>query len=150
MSAVMTANRSAPVVAASEIEVNADPEVVWGVLTDFDRWPDWNPDVKSITLRGGVAEGSEFRWKAGSWNITSRIRRVDRPTLIAWTGKMIGIGAVHVWQLEPHDGKTVVRTEESWEGLLPSILRGQMKKMLRNSLDAGLHALKVEAERRRA
>lgn len=143
---MMTADRNAPVVAASEIEIDAVPEVVWGVLIDFERWPEWSPGVKSMDLRGGVAEGSEFRWKAGSFTITSRLRRVDPPRLVAWTGKMPGIGAVHVWHLEQMNGHTIVRTEESWDGLLPRLLRGPMEGMLRKSLDDGLHALKAEVE----
>ena len=39
------ANRQAPVFAASEIEIGADPDAVWDVLADFERWPSWNPDV---------------------------------------------------------------------------------------------------------
>jgi uncharacterized protein YndB with AHSA1/START domain len=58
-------NEDAPAVGASEIEIAAAPETVWEVLTDIDRWPTWNPDIKSRSLQGGVAEGSVFRWKAG-------------------------------------------------------------------------------------
>lgn len=36
--------------------VNASAERVWHVLTDFDRWADWNPSVPSI--RGEPQVGS--------------------------------------------------------------------------------------------
>ena len=39
----MEANREAPVFAASEVEIEAGPDAVWDVLTDFERWPTWNP-----------------------------------------------------------------------------------------------------------
>lgn len=39
-----------PVVAASEIEITATPEVVWAVLTEFGRWPSWNPEVTSMSM----------------------------------------------------------------------------------------------------
>jgi carbon monoxide dehydrogenase subunit G len=141
-------DRSAPVIAAGEIEVSADPETVWAVISDLERWPSWNPEVKSLELEGDVAEGSVFRWKAGPGTITSTLRVVDRPRMIGWTGKTLGIGAVDIYRLEPKDTGTVVRTEESWDGLLARLLRGRMRKTLQGSIDAGLDRLKAEAERR--
>jgi hypothetical protein len=143
-------NRTAPAVAASEGEIAADPETVWEVLTGFEAWPDWNPDVRSIRVEGGLAEGTVFRWKAGRATITSTIRRVERPRLIGWTGKAVGIEAVHVWRLEPLEGGTLARTEESWGGVLVRILSGSMRKNLQATLDSGLAHLKAEAERRAA
>ena len=58
-------DRNAPVVGDAEIEIAADAEIVWDVLTDVEGWPLWNPDVKSVALEGEVAEGTEFRWKTG-------------------------------------------------------------------------------------
>jgi len=138
----------APVIASGETEVAADPEVVWEVMAAIDRWPDWNPDVKSAFLEGELAPGSKFSWKAGPGTITSRIQQVERLQSLAWTGRSLGINAVHVWRLEPRDDKTVVRTEESWEGLLVRIFRSPMQKMLQRAIDAGLLHLKAEAERR--
>ena len=144
----MEINRSAPAVASSEIEVAAPPEVVWDVIADFPAWPDWNPDVKSISIDGPVAPGTQFRWKAGPTTITSTLREVERPGAIAWSGKALGLAAVHAWRLEPRDGATLLRTEESWDGLLPRLLRGRMQRTLQDSLDTGLPHLKAEAERR--
>ena len=107
----------APVVGASKIEIAAAPKAVWDVLTAFDRWPSWNPDVKSMSTQGAVVEGSVFRWKAGPGTITSTIRRVEPPRLIAWIGKTLGIRAIHFWWLEPRDRRTFVRTAESFDGL---------------------------------
>ena len=67
----------APVVTRTEIEITAPPEVVWGVLTAFDRWPSWNPEVKSMSAPDPLAVGSTFRWKAGPGTITSRIEHLE-------------------------------------------------------------------------
>lgn len=144
----MNVDENAPVFARSEIQVEAAPEIVWGLMADIEGWPVWNPDVKSASLRGEVTEGTEFRWKAGPGTITSTLRRVDPPRLMAWTGKTLGIRAIHVWRLEPRDGKTLVRTEESWEGLLSRVLRGAFQRTLEKALTSGLQSLKREAERR--
>jgi uncharacterized membrane protein len=144
----MEVNRSAPAVASNEIEVAAPAEVVWDVLADLERWPDWNPDVKSMSIEGPVADGTRFKWKAGPGTITSTLERVERPTLIAWTGKTMGISAIHVWRFEPRDGSTLVHAEESWEGPIVRVLRGRMARMLQDDVDSSLPLLKAEAERR--
>jgi hypothetical protein len=144
----MDVDRTAPVIAASDVEIAANPDAVWDVLTDFDRWPAWNPGVTSMSFRGNVAEGTEFRWKAGPGTITSTIRTVERPRLIAWTGKTLGITGVHVYRLEPRDGRTLVATEESFDGILARLAPRRMQKMLKKSLDAGLLHLKARVEER--
>lgn len=141
-------NKRAPIIGASEIEIAAAPEVVWEVLTAFEWWPSWNRDVTSMSVQGSVAEGSVFRWKAGPVTITSTIRRVEPPRLIAWTGKTLGIKAIHFWWLESRGGKTFVRTEESFEGLVARLFRRSLQKKLDSGLANGLRYLKAEAERR--
>jgi uncharacterized protein YndB with AHSA1/START domain len=141
-------NASAPVVSRSEIEIAAAPDAVWDVLTAFERWPSWLRDVKSMEMQGPVAPGAVFRWRAGPGTITSTIQRVERPRLIAWTGRTFGINAIHFWHFEERDGGTFVRTEESYEGLMARLLRGYLQRTLDRALDDGLQDLKVEVERR--
>jgi uncharacterized protein YndB with AHSA1/START domain len=141
-------DENAPVVARSEIEIAASPDVAWDVLTAIEDWPSWNPAVKSVSIEGGIDEGSTFRWKAGPGTIASTIGNVDRPRRIAWTGTTFGVRAIHVHTFEPDAGGTLVRSEESWDGLLPRLFRGRLRKTLESSLHAGLRQLKAEAERR--
>lgn len=146
----MEIDRSAPVIAESRIEIAVRPDVVWEVLADFERWPEWNPDVKSMSLEGPVAEGTTFRWRAGPATITSTLRSVQPPREIGWTGKTLGIDALHVWRFDAGDGHTPAFTAESFAGWLPRLLRGPMRKQLQSTLDVGLSRLKAEAERRAA
>ena len=146
----MDVKRDAPVLAAGEIEIASEPEAVWDVLTDFAAWPSWNPDVKSMAFEGGLAEGAEFRWKAGPGTITATIRRVERPLLIGWTGKTLGMSAVHVYRLERRDGGTLVTTEESFDGPIARLARRPLRRMLAASLEGGLRALKTRVEAPRA
>jgi uncharacterized protein YndB with AHSA1/START domain len=88
--AYATADARAPVIGAREIVISADPETVWEVLAGIDRWPAWNPDVKWVSVEGDVVEGTQFRWKSGSGTLTSTLRRVEPPRLIAWTGRIFG------------------------------------------------------------
>jgi uncharacterized protein YndB with AHSA1/START domain len=33
----------------TEIEINAPPSRVWQILTDFEKYPTWNPFIKKIS-----------------------------------------------------------------------------------------------------
>ena len=43
----------------TEIQIEADPAEVWAVLTDFDRYPDWNPFI--VDVRGDAEPGERLR-----------------------------------------------------------------------------------------
>ena len=146
----MPANENAQVRAAAEVEIGAPPQVVWEVLTRFENWPNWNPEVKSMSFPGPLAPGTQFRWKSGPGTIVSTLERVEAPNYIAWRGRTLTIDAYHEWWLEPRDGGTQVRTQESFSGLLARLLRRTLQKTLDRSLEDGLERLKREAERRSA
>src|SRR4029453_14720982 len=89
-----------------EIQIAAPPEIVWEVLTDFDRWQDWNPEVKSMSFAGPLPPGAMFRWKAGPGTIVSTVEEIDRPRYIRWRGRTLSISAIHEWRFEGRDGGT--------------------------------------------
>jgi uncharacterized protein YndB with AHSA1/START domain len=133
-----------------ELQIDADPETVFSVIAAIDQWPVWNPDVKSVRVEGPVQPGTVFRWKAGPSSLTSTLRVVDPPHEIAWTGTTMGIKAVHVFRFQATDGGTLARSEESWEGLLASLLKGYSRRTLDKGIGSVLSHLKAEAERRAA
>jgi hypothetical protein len=141
------ASPDAPVNSRRSIDISAPPEVVWEVLTRFADWPQWNPDVKSMSFDGPVAPGSSFRWKAGPGTIVSTLEEVDPPRYVRWRGRTMTFRAIHEWRLEPRDGGAYVETEESFSGVLARLMRGSLQKTLDRSLEEGLHHLKREAER---
>jgi uncharacterized protein YndB with AHSA1/START domain len=146
----MDIDRDAPATAEGELQINATPETVFAVISAIDEWPSWNPDVKSVTLWGPVQPGTIFRWKSGPSSLTSTLQVVDPPHEIGWTGTTMGIKAVHVFRFQANGGGTLVRSEESWEGLLAGLLRGYSRKTLDKGIRGVLSHLKVEAERRAA
>ena len=137
-----------PVSSKAGAEIAAPPEVVWDVLTRFEDWPDWNPDVKSMSFSGPLEPGVEFRWKAGPATIVSTLEQVEPPRQVRWRGRTMSIKANHQWRLEPRDGGTHVETEESFSGVLARLFRRPIQKTLDKSLSEGLEHLKREAERR--
>jgi uncharacterized protein YndB with AHSA1/START domain len=146
----MEINRNAPATAQGELQIAADRQTVFAVIAAIDQWPSWNPDIKSVTLQGPVQPGTGFRWKSGPSTLTSTLQVVDPPQEIAWTGTTMGIKAVHVFRFQASDGATLARSEESWEGLLASLLKGYSRKSLDKAIRSILSHLKIEAERRAA
>lgn len=146
----MDINRNAPATASAENLVHAPLEVVWAVQTGLMEWPLWNPDVTRMDMQGSLVPGAEFRWKAGGASIRSTLREVEPRRRIVWTGRTMGIDAIHVWNFTEESRGVRVRTEESFDGWIVRLFRSQMRRMLLTSLENGLAALKRESERRAA
>jgi uncharacterized protein YndB with AHSA1/START domain len=144
----MDINRDAPVQEGAQAEIAAPLELVWEVQSELARWPEWNPDITDVQLTGPLAPGSVFKWKAGGLRIVSELQEVNPPQRLAWTGRTLGIRAVHTWTFEETGGRTRVSTEESFEGWLPGLLRRPLGQSLRTTLEKGLSALAAECERR--
>ena len=142
----MEIHREAPIKGSAETEIDAPPELVWEVLTTFAEWPRWNPDVTELAMEGMLEVGTVFRWKSGPGTITSTLQVVLPPLEVAWTGKTLGLRAVHVYRLRPLNGGTSITTEESWDGWVARFFRRRMQKTLDKAMQAGLESLKAEAE----
>jgi uncharacterized protein YndB with AHSA1/START domain len=143
-------DRDAPATAEGRIQIAAPPETVWAVMADLSAWPTWNSDVKTMVFDGRLEPGSVFRWKSGSASLVSTLQMVEAPREIGWTGETMGIDAVHVFRFEPMGGGTLVRSGESFRGLIPSVLKKYSRNILQRGIDRTLASLKFEAERRAA
>jgi len=85
--------------------------------------------------------------KAGPVTIKARIESAEKPHVFAWTGRTLGISAIHTWRLDRSEGGTRVQTQESMEGFPAWLLRAAMQKKLDSVLETWLRAMKIEAER---
>lgn len=149
-------NKNAPALASQETFVDAPVKVVWEVLSGLDNWPQWNESITKIDVRGAIDAGTEFRWVADGVKIRSRLKEVNAPNRIVWsgvaTGVMLGImggvQGIHVCELCKEGDGTMVRTEESLEGAVVSLFPHRAQKVLDGVLLKGLSALKKEAESR--
>lgn len=140
-------DESAPVKAAGEVEIAADAETVWQLMSGIDEWPRWNSDIRQAHLEGRLQPGSTFEWRSGPGTITSTLDAVEPGKKLAWHGSTMGVHAKHVWRLQPRDHqRTVVHTEESWTGLPARLFRRSSQHTLEHAIESGLQRLKAAAE----
>lgn len=119
----------------TEININAAPEKVWSVLTDFKNYPDWNPFIRSIS---GKAE----------MNNTLKVeivppggrRMVFRPVVITrtenrelkWRGRLFFKGLFdgeHWFKLSGNeDGTTTFFHGEKFTGILVGLINLEATK----------------------
>jgi uncharacterized protein YndB with AHSA1/START domain len=144
----MQINQKAPVKQANQILINASPEQVWAVLTDINNWVSWNEKIIRADLVENLTLGAKFSWKVNGANIQSTLHTVKPNTTFGWSGSTFGGSAIHNWYLEPHDGGTLVKVEESMEGWLVSLFKTKMNKALEQDMQYWLEALKRESEKR--
>jgi uncharacterized protein YndB with AHSA1/START domain len=106
--------------AVNELEIAAEPEVVWAWLVRPDLWPTYYSNAKLIKhLEGAwpkVELGSRFRWWSFGAFVTSEIVEYEPPVRIAWDAKELGGRGHHGWLLRAEGGGTFVRTEETQKG----------------------------------
>jgi hypothetical protein len=84
----------------SEIEIDASAELVWGVLTDFASYPEWNPFVRKISGEPKVGERLEVRIEPpGGRSITLRptVLKAEPERELRWLG--------HLWVSGLFDGE---------------------------------------------
>jgi uncharacterized protein YndB with AHSA1/START domain len=139
---------NAPYAVRKEVVISAPIEHVWQLLTDFDRWPQWQEAVKTSKIEGRLIPNSIFRWNSGGMRLVSTLQVVEPPQSVAWTGRGLGTDAVHIWHLESVAGGTRVTTEESLAGWLPRLLKVFMPGFLDASLTKTLDDLRKAAESR--
>jgi uncharacterized protein YndB with AHSA1/START domain len=106
--------------AVNELQMAADPEVVWAWLCRPDLWPTYYSNAKFIKHLGGpwpkLELGSRFRWWSFGAFVTSEVVEYEPAERIAWDAKVLGGGGYHGWLLRPQEGGTYVRTEETQKG----------------------------------
>lgn len=127
-------NTKAPIVCKKKILIDANTSTVWNILTDINKWPQWQNEISSSQLNGDLLPDNTFVWKSAGMKIQSKLHTVEQNSKFGWSGKTMGIYAIHNWEISEKEGKSVVEVEESMEGLLAKIFKKSMNKTLKNGM----------------
>ncbi len=127
-----------------EVLINATPEKVWAVLTDFENYPAWNPFIKSV----------EGKAEVGSKITVTIMQSADKgttfkPTVLtvvaakelSWLGRLLLPGIFdgkHKFELiDNRNGTTTFRQSEKFSGILVPLF----KKQLENNTAMGFEGM---------
>jgi hypothetical protein len=136
----------------TEIDIDATPEVVWRVLTDLDRWADWNPFITSSVGMPEVGETLVNRMEPpGGKAITFKpqVTVVENGKTFEWLGKL-GFSGVfdgrHRFDVEASGTGTKLIQSESLDGILVRFMRKSLDTTTKSGFEALNLALKIRAE----
>lgn len=137
-----------PVSLAFEVEIEAPPEGVWPVLVEVERWPLWNRGISFATLRGAPMEpGTKLLFQVDGMRIRSTITHVSAVREWGAVFHTLGARGALQWTLVAEGpSRTRIRLEEQWEGIVPCILRGTLRRTLEVSRLHWLERLKARVE----
>ncbi len=123
----------------TQIEIAATPESVWKILTDFEKYPEWNPFIHSLTENPVVGEKIEA--KIQNMNFKPVVLVFDKNNEFKWLGNFLFKGLFdgeHRFQLKENpNGTTTLIQSEKFRG----ILVGLMTKTLDTKTIAGFNEM---------
>jgi hypothetical protein len=136
----------------TSIEIDAPPERVWSVLTDFDSFPDWNPFIRSA--RGEVEQGAKLEVRleppgGRAMTFKPRVLVAEPGRELRWLGRFLLPGLFdgeHIFRIEPlGDGHSRLVQSERFSGLLVPLF-GKTLEQTRRGFEAMNEALRRRAE----
>ena len=138
---------------SAEIDIDAPAERVWEVLTDFARYPEWNPFLPSVA--GELTSGASFivriappRGRAMTFRPT--LLEVEKNRELSWLGRLLLPGLFdgeHHFVIEPQGERSVRFVQrEVFTGLLVPLFGSAIGKAL-NGFEAMNRALKERVEK---
>jgi hypothetical protein len=114
------------------IDIQASADAVWRVLTDFNRYEEWNPmlrNVKTDLALGAKVKFEVLREGTSSLKLRAKIVRMSEAAELAWRGGSKSIlSGEHYFSLEPLDGgRCRFHHGERFRGLLLPMFRGVLR-----------------------
>jgi hypothetical protein len=118
-----------------EIEVDAPPERVWAVVSDFPAYPEWNPFIRRIS--GEPREGATLEVRieppgARATTFKPTVRAVEANRELRWLGRLLVPGIFdgeHSLRIDPLEGgRSRFVQSERFSGVLVPFVKGTLAK----------------------
>jgi hypothetical protein len=137
----------------SQIDIDATPERVWQVLSDFGSYPQWNPFITSAEGEAQPNSRVVMRMQpVGARGVTLRPTVVEATPghRLRWQGRfgIPGIfGAEHCFTITPRDeGGVRLTQDERFKGVLVPLMARSLDRHTQPAFEAMNTALKHRAE----
>ena len=140
----------------TSIDIDAPPERVWEVLTDFHHYPEWNGFLRWIRGRPALGENLTMYIASGRQRMRfkTRVLAAEPGRELRWIGHFLVPGLFdgdHKFMMEPlGDGGTRFTQDEEFHGILIPLLARTLRTDAKRSFEQMNEALKARAEAARA
>ncbi|MBI5949675.1 MAG: SRPBCC family protein [Chloroflexi bacterium] len=131
------------------IEIAAPPAVVWSILQDVSRWPEWTDSVRTVELIGDGPFGPGKRARLdvlgappAVWTVTA----IDEGRSFTWESRARGVHTIAGHVIEPSGAGSRVTLTVEMSGLMASIFRPMIARVSRRNLAMEAEGLKRRSE----
>ncbi|MCP5119318.1 MAG: SRPBCC domain-containing protein [bacterium] len=136
----------------TEIAIDAGPERVYEILSDFARYSEWNPFITRAS--GEAVAGRRFEMHmeppgGKSMDFEPTLLRTEPGVELRWIGRMLLPGLFsgeHYFTLEARPGGTHLIHGEYFRGLLIPLFRNGLETGVREGFELMNAAVKERAE----
>lgn len=133
----------------TEILINASPEKVWSILTNFEAYPSWNPFVLSLTGEMIVGQKIKIVLPDMSFNPTLLVYKENME--LRWIGKLLFKGVFdgeHSFVIVDNmNGTVTFKHEEIFSGILVSLFSKKLDRDTKPGFQAMNEKLKELVEK---
>jgi hypothetical protein len=142
----------------TQVDIHAGASLVWTLLTDFSRYPDWNPTIRGV--QGPLEAGSTIKVaerlvqpKPGKpptvTQTTGTLDQIREPRRLSWSSRLgFMLGSERRFRIENlPDGGVRFHQEERIGGLLAPFLWRRLVREREPAFERMNRALKSRAER---
>jgi hypothetical protein len=135
----------------TEIRINAPAKKVWSVLTDFEKYPDWNPFIRS--LKGVPEKGKKIDVllqapQKKAMRFKPRVLQFEKEKEFRWIGKFILprlFDGEHTFKVTANsDGSCTFVQYERFRGIMVPFV----KQMLDNNTCEGFEEMNMALKNR--
>lgn len=131
-----------------ETEIDASPEIVWGIISNFSTWSDWHKSNVEIRTRNGVPVLLKTQMAGVPLRINLKKVQMVNGKLLQWTGTLPIIGnllrGVRKFTLsEISESRCRLIQEETFSGALSSLAKRKLITSYQHRYN--LHNEKIKA-----
>ena len=137
----------------TKINIDCPPEKVWKILTDFEKYPDWNPMIKSI--EGELRRRNRLKVRLeikgmSKMTIKPRVATFHSGKSFSWLGHLLIIGLFdshHIFELDQNqDGSTEFIHREQFSGMMVFLMKKTLKTKVTSAFEDMNRILKSTCE----
>lgn len=132
--------------------IEAPPDVVWAVLVDIERWPEWDRFCERIEGTLGLGQRVKaFSKLSPGRGFKVKVTELEPPSRMTWSGGMpLGLfKGVRTFSLRPNGGGTDFELREVFSGPMLGLIRKSLPDMS-EAFASFAEGLKIRAEARSA